>query len=57
MAPQNIILLQKLAQPKQVRLRNGSTFLARYERLNRGTLTPAKVRIRRTYTRSIGPRR
>ena len=57
MAPLNNVLLQKLAQPKQVRLPNGSTFLARYERVNRGTLAPTKVRVRRTYTRSIGPRR
>ena len=57
MPPRNNILLRKLAQLKQVRLPNGRTLLARYKRVNRGTLTPTKVRIRRTYTRSIGPRR
>ena len=57
MAPQNNILLQKLATPKKVRLPKGRKFLARYERVNRGTLAPTNVNIRRTYTRSIGLRR
>ena len=56
MAPRNNILLRKLVTPKQVRLPNGQTFLARYERVNRGTLAPTNVNTRRTYTRSIGPR-
>ena len=54
---QNNILLRKLAQLKQVRLRNGRTFYTRYERVNRGAPYPTKVRIRRTYIRKIGPTR
>ena len=57
MPPRNNILLRKLATPKQVRLPNGRTFLACYERVNRGTLIPTNVRIRRTHTQSIGTRR
>ena len=55
--PRDNILLHKLAMPKQVRLPNERTFVARYERVNRGTLAPRNVRIRRTYRYSIGPRR
>ena len=54
--PRNNILLRKLATPKQVRLPNGRTFTALYEKVNRGTLAPKNVKIRRTYGRSIGPR-
>ena len=57
MALRNNILLQKLAQSKQVTLPNGQTFLARYERVNRATLNRTIVRIKRTYKRKIGPRR
>ena len=53
----NIFLLRKLAQPKRVTLPTGRKFLARYERVNTATLYPTKVRIKRTYTRKIGPRR
>ena len=53
----NNILLKKLAQPKRVTLPNGGTFLTRYKRVNRATLYPTNVRIKRTYTRKIGPRR
>ena len=49
--------MRKLATPKQVKLPNGRTFSAGYERVNRGTLTPTNLRIRRTYTQSIRPRR
>ena len=55
--PRDNILLRKLATPKQVRLLNGKTFVARCERVNRRTLAPTNVRIRRTYRHSIGPRR
>ena len=57
MSLRNKILLRRLAQPKQVTLPNGRTFLARYERVNRATLYLTNVRIKRTYTRKIGPRR
>ena len=40
MAPRNNILLRKLATPKQERIPNGRTFVARYERVNRGTVAP-----------------
>ena len=54
---QNNILLRRLAQPRRVTLPNGRTFLTRYERVNRVSLYPTNVRIKRTYTRKIGPRR
>ena len=53
----NNILLRRLAQPRRVTLPNGRTFLARYERVNRASLYPTNVRIKRTYTRKIGPSR
>ena len=53
----NNILLQKLPESKLVKLPNGRTFYARYQRVNRETLYPTKVRIRRTYVRKVGPRR
>ena len=53
----NNVLLKKLAQPKRIILPNGRTFLARCEHLDRATLYPTKVRIKRTYTGKIGPRR
>ena len=53
----NNILLQKSPQPNLVNLPNGRTFYARYQRVNRDTLYPTKVRIRRTYVQKIGPRR
>ena len=53
----NNILLQRLAQPRQVTLPNGRTFLTRYEHVNRASLYPTNVRIKRTYRRKIGPRR
>ena len=53
----NNIFLRKLPQPKLVKLPNGRTFYVRYQRLNRQTLYPTKVRIKRTYVRKIGPRR
>ena len=55
--PRDNILLRKLATPKQVRLPNGQTFVARYERVNRASLAPTNVTIKRTYRRTIGPRR
>ena len=51
------ILLRRLAQPRPVTLPNSRTFLARYERVNRTSLYPTNVRIKRTYTQKIGPRR
>ena len=57
MPPRNNILLRSLAQPRRVTLPNGRTFLARYERVNRASLYPINVRIKRIYTRKIGPRR
>ena len=57
MALRNNILLRKLAQPKRVTLPNGRTSLARYKRVKRATLYPTNIRIKRTYTRKIGPRR
>ena len=51
----NNILLRRLAQPRRVTLPNDRTFLARYERVNRASLYPANVRIKRTYRRKIGP--
>ena len=57
MPPRSNILLRRLAQPRRVSLPNGRTFIVRYERVNRASLYPKNVRIRRTYTRKIGPRR
>ena len=54
---QNNILLRRLAQPRRITLPNGRTFLARYERVNRVSLYPTNVRIKRTYRPKIGPRR
>ena len=54
--PRDNILLHKLTTPKQVSLPNGQTFLAQYEKVNRATLPPTNVRIKRTYRRDIGPR-
>ena len=53
----NNVLLKKLAQPKRIIFPNGRTFLAQYEHLDRATLYPTNVRIKRTYTGKIGPRR
>ena len=53
----NNILLRKLPRSKLVKLPNGQKFYAKYQRVNRDTLYPTKVRIRRTYVRKIGPRR
>ena len=50
-------MLRRLAQPRRVTLPNGRTFLTRYERVNRASLYPTNVRIKRTYTRKIGPSR
>ena len=55
--PRNNILLQKLPQPKLVKLPNGGTFYARCQRVNRGIICPTKVRIERTYIQKIGPRK
>ena len=52
----NNILLRTLPQPKLVKLPNGRTFYARYQRVNRQALYPTEVRIRRTNVRKIGPR-
>ena len=54
--PRDNILPHKLTTPKQVRLPNGRTFVARYKRVNRATLVLTNVRIKRTYRRAIGPR-
>ena len=56
MALRNNILLRRLAQPRRVTLPNGRTFLARQERVNRASIYPTNVRIKRTYTQKIGPR-
>ena len=53
----NNILLRKLPQPKLIKLPNGRQFYARYQRVNRQTLYPTRVRIKRTYVRKIGPGR
>ena len=50
----NNILLRRLAQPMRVTLPNDRTFLARYERVNRASLYPTNVRIKRTCRRKIG---
>ena len=55
--PRDNILVQKRPQPKLVKLPNGRSFYARHQRVNRGVLYHTKVRIKRTYTRKIGPRR
>ena len=55
--PRNNILLKNLPQPKLVKVPNGRAFYARYQRLGRHTLSPTKVRIKRTYVRKIGPGR
>ena len=52
----NNFLLRRLAQPRRVTLPNGRTFLAQYERVNRASLYPTNVRIKRTYRQKIGPR-
>ena len=54
--PRYNILLRKLAMPEQVRLPIARTYSALYERVNRGTLAPTNVKIRRTYRHSIGLR-
>ena len=43
----NNVLLRKPPQPKLVKLPNGRTFYARYQRVNRQILYPTKVRIKR----------
>ena len=53
----NNILLRRVVQPRRVTLLNGRTFLARYEGVNRANIYPTNVRIKRTYTQKIGPRR
>ena len=53
----NNILLRRLTQPRRVTLPYGRTFLARYDRVNRVSLYPTNARIKKTYTRKIGPRR
>ena len=50
-------MLRRLAHPRRVSLPNGQTFLAQYERVNRASLYPTNVRIKRAYRRKIGPRR
>ena len=45
-----------MAQPRRVTLPNSRTFLARYGRVNRASLYPTNVRIKRTYRRKIGPK-
>ena len=54
--PRNNILLQRLPAPKWVQLPNGRVFFAKYQRVNRHTLTPTQVRIARTYIWKIGAR-
>ena len=51
--PRDNILLRKLL----VKLPNGRTFYARYQRVPRHMLYPTKVWVKRTYKRKIGPRR
>ena len=53
----NKILLRKLPRPKLVKVPNSRTFYAKYQRANRDTLYPTKVRIRRANVRKIGLRR
>ena len=50
------ILLRKRAVPKRVQLPDGRIFYARYERIGKANY-PKNVSVRRTYTRTIGPKR
>ena len=47
------IVLGRRAVPKRVRLPNGTSFVARYERISRSSL-PGNIRV--TRTRTVGPR-
>ena len=47
------IVLGCRAAPKRVRLPDGTSFVARYERINRKSL-PGNIRV--TRTRTVGPR-
>ena len=51
--PKQKIILRRRVTPQRVRLPNGQSFLARYERVNRRDL-PRNVTVKRT--RQIGPR-
>ena len=53
----NNVLLRKPPQLKLVKLPNGRTFYAGYQRVNRQILYQTKVRIKRTYVRKTGPKR
>ena len=55
--PRDNILLRKLPQHKVVKLPNGRTFYARYQRVRRDMLYSTRVRVKRTYKPKIGPRR
>ena len=54
--PRNNILLQRLAAPKWVQIRNGQVFFAKYQTVGRHALAPTCVRIVRSYVRKIRPR-
>ena len=47
------IVLGRRAVPKRVRLPDGTSFVARYERISRSSL-PGNIRV--TRTRTVGPR-
>ena len=47
------IVLDRRAVPKRVRLPDGTSFIARYERISRSSL-PGNIRV--TRTRTVGPR-
>ena len=53
----NNMLLQRRPAPKGVQSPNGRVFFAKYQRVGRHALTPTRVRIARTYTKKVGPRR
>ena len=50
------ILLRKRAVPKRVQLPDGRNSYARYERIGKANY-PKNVNVRRTYTKTIGPKR
>ena len=47
--------MMKLNVPKRVTLRNGRTFVARYNKISRDQL-PSNIVMRRTYTQRAAPR-
>ena len=51
--PRKSIFLQRSPTLKWVQLRNGRVFFAKYQRVGRHALTPARIRIARAYVRKI----